>query len=79
LFTLSQIQQGEGRPAAALATLRQAARLQPDNYNVHYNLGVLLATALHRDAAAADQFRLALALNPLDGASVYALTQVAQR
>ena len=79
LFTLSQIQQGDGRPAAALATLRRAARLQPDNYNVHYNLGILLATALHRNAAAADQFRLALALNPLDGASVYALTQVAQR
>jgi tetratricopeptide (TPR) repeat protein len=79
LVTLSQIQQGEGRPAAALATLRRAARLQPDNYYVHYTIGVLLATALHRDAAAADQFRRALALNPLDALSQYALGQVAQR
>ncbi len=76
LITLSQIQQGEGRPILALATLRQAARLQPDNYYVHYTMGMLLATWLHRDAAAFDQFRLALALNPLDDLSRSALQQL---
>jgi cytochrome c-type biogenesis protein CcmH/NrfG len=79
LITLSQIQQGQGRPAAALSTLRRAERLQPGNYKVHYSLGLVLATALHRDAAAVNEFRLALALNPLDGLSQFALDQVARR
>jgi tetratricopeptide (TPR) repeat protein len=79
LITLSQIQQGDGRPEEALATLVSAERLQPDNFNVHYSLGLLLSNALHRDAAAASQFRLALALNPLDTFSKDALDALAQR
>jgi hypothetical protein len=79
LITLSQIQQGDGRPEEALATLTTAERLQPDNFNVHYSLGLLLSTALHRDTAAAAQFRLALALNPLDTFSKGALDGLAQR
>ena len=79
LVTLSQIQQGDGRPEAALATLTSAERLQPDNYAVHYSLGLLLSNALHRDAAAARQFRLALALNPQDLLSQVALKQLTGR
>jgi hypothetical protein len=79
LITLSQIEQGDGRPEAALSTLASAARLQPDNYYVHYSLGLLLATALHRDTAAAKQYRLALALNPLDSLSKNALDRLAGR
>jgi hypothetical protein len=79
LITLSQIQQGDGRPQEALVTLMKAERLQPDNFNVHYSLGLLLSNALHRDAAAAGQFRFALALNPLDTYSQDALKALVQR
>ena len=79
LITLSQIQQGDGRPEEALATLTTAERLQPDNYFVHYNLGLLLSDALHRSTAAATQFKLALALNPLDTVSQDALKQLTGR
>jgi hypothetical protein len=79
LITLSQILQGGGRPEAALASLTTAERLQPDNYSVHYDLGLLLSDALHRDTAAATQFRMALALNPLDTVSQDALKQLTGR
>ncbi len=66
LITLSAVEEGRGRPRAAVAALREAARLQPDNYYVHYKLGLLLYTALGRTAAAQRQFERALQLNPLD-------------
>ena len=50
-----------------------AAALQPQNYEVHYQLGLLLLRAYDRRAAAASEFRRALQLNPLDESSGYEL------
>jgi uncharacterized membrane protein YhaH (DUF805 family) len=69
LLTLAAVEEGRGRPQAALSALRDAVRLQPDNYYVHYRLGVFLYSALGRNAAAARQFKLALELNPMHGLS----------
>lgn len=73
LLTLSQIELRLGRPQAAHASLLQAVRLQPQNYRVHYRLGMLLATVYHRFDEAAVQFRWALALNPGHRESAYQL------
>jgi hypothetical protein len=62
-----------GRNRDALARLQAAAKLQPQNYEVWYELGVLLHGAFGRDQAARAAFTRALALNPLDAASRYEL------
>jgi len=64
LITLAGVEQRAGNPRAALAALEKAAALQPDNFYVHYQLGLLLANSLGRTEAAADAFRRALELNP---------------
>lgn len=64
LITLAGVEQRAGNPRAALAALEKAAALQPDNFYVQYQLGLLLANSLGRTEAAADAFRRALELNP---------------
>jgi tetratricopeptide (TPR) repeat protein len=73
LITESLVLQQQGRNGEALATLEKAARLQPDNYEVHYQQGVLLLQAFGRKKAAVAELRRALALNPLDDASRFEL------
>ncbi len=64
LITLAGVEQRAGNPRAALAALEKAAALQPDNFYVQYQLGLLLANSLGRTEAAAEAFRRALELNP---------------
>jgi tetratricopeptide (TPR) repeat protein len=73
LITESLVLQQQGRNGEALAVLQKAARLQPDNYEVHYQQGVLLLQAFGRKKAAVAALRRALALNPLDDASRFEL------
>jgi tetratricopeptide (TPR) repeat protein len=73
LVTEALVLQKAGRHREALAALRQAAVLQPDNYEVHYQLGVLQGRVFGRKKAAAASFRRALALNPLHRQSRYEL------
>jgi hypothetical protein len=73
LITQALVLQQQGRNGDALATLRGAARLQPDNYEVFYQEGVLLLQAFGRKKAAIAALRRALALNPLDEASRFEL------
>jgi tetratricopeptide (TPR) repeat protein len=61
--------QQQGRNGEALGVLQKAARLQPDNYEVYFQQGVLLLRAFGRKQAASAALRRALALNPLDDAS----------
>jgi len=77
LITLALVQQQRGDNRAALRTLREAARLQPQNYEVHYQLAMLLEHAFDRDREAAWEFRRALRLNPLHDSSRYELEALA--
>ena len=70
--------QQQGRNQEALARLQAAAKLQPQNYEVWYELGVLLHGALGRDKAAKAALIRALALNPDDAASRYELELLAR-
>ena len=73
LITESQVLQQEGRNGEALAVLQKAARLQPDNYEVYFQQGVLLLQAFGRKGAAIAALRHALELNPFDDLSRYEL------
>ena len=73
LLTEASLLQQLGRHREALARLQEAARLQPQNYEVWYALGVLLHGALGRDKAARAALTRALALNPADAPSRYEL------
>jgi O-Antigen ligase len=79
LITESLVLQQEGRNSEALAVLEKAARLQPDNYEVYYQQGVLLLRVFGRKEAAAAALRRALALNPLDDLSRFELELAAGR
>ncbi|HVU35448.1 MAG TPA: tetratricopeptide repeat protein, partial [Opitutaceae bacterium] len=57
------------------AEYREAARIAPDNADVRYNYGALLAQ-LGRTSAAADEFRAALRLRPDFAAAHAALDRV---
>jgi tetratricopeptide (TPR) repeat protein len=59
-------------PAAARGHLEEAARLDPNRFSVHAQLGFALA-ALHEDHAAADEFERALALGDTDPPTRFAL------
>jgi tetratricopeptide (TPR) repeat protein len=74
LFTLALLQQQQGQARAAMATLAEAERLQPQNYAVYYQRGLmqLNVLGLRRDAAAS--FERALSLNPDDQNTLYELT-----
>jgi tetratricopeptide (TPR) repeat protein len=69
LLTESQALQQLGREGAALAVLRRAEALQPDDFESYYREGLLQLTVFGRRQAALDAFRRALQLNPLDPAS----------
>jgi hypothetical protein len=73
LITEALVLQQEGRNREALASLREAQRLQPDNFEVYYQQGVLQLKAFARKGAAVVALKRALALNPEDGASQYEL------
>ena len=78
LLTEANLLQQQGRNQEALARLQAAAKLQPQNYTVWYELGVLLHGALGRDKAAKAALIRALALNPDDAASRYELELLAR-
>ena len=66
LITEAQILQQSGRNREALDVLRSAATLQPDNYEVYQQLGLLYLKAFDRRSDAVAAFARALSLNPLD-------------
>ncbi len=78
LITEATLLQQLGRNREALERLQAAAKLQPQNFEVWYELGVLQHGALGRDKAARAAFTRALALNPDDAASRYELELLAQ-
>ena len=69
LITLALVEQQQGHNRAALESLDSAARLQPENYMVHYQRGLLLDRVFDRREDAAAAFRRALELNPLHESS----------
>ncbi|MBE0529075.1 MAG: tetratricopeptide repeat protein, partial [Thermoleophilia bacterium] len=71
LLTEARLLQQLGRNREALARLEEATRLQPQNYEAWYELGVLQHGVLGRDKAARAALTRALALNPHDRASRY--------
>jgi tetratricopeptide (TPR) repeat protein len=73
LVTEALVLQQEGRTREARDVLLRAAMLQPDNYLVHYHLGVLELRAFGRNKAAAEALKRALALNPQDAAARFEL------
>jgi hypothetical protein len=76
LLTEAMLLQQLGQNSAALAKLQEAARLQPQNFEVWYALGVLQQGALGQKIQARASFTRALALNPLDPASRYELDRL---
>ena len=77
LVTRALLEQQLGENRDALRTLRAAADLQPQNYVVQYQLGLLLERAYGRPEEAAAAFRRALELNPLHESSAYELERLA--
>jgi hypothetical protein len=78
LLTQATLLQQQGQNRAALAKLQEAARLQPQNFQVWYALGELQQGALGQIRQARASFTRALALNPLDSASQYELQRLAR-
>ena len=78
LLTEATLLQQLGQNRSALARLEEAARLQPQNYEVWLALGDLQAGALGRFKDARASFTRALALNPSDVASRYELERLAR-
>jgi cytochrome c-type biogenesis protein CcmH/NrfG len=78
LLTQATLLQQLGRNRDALERLQAATKLQPQNYEVWYELGLLYQGAFGRDNAARAAFTRALALNPLDMASRYELQLLAR-
>lgn len=78
LITLALVQQQTGAAREALATLNQAAGLQPQNYKVWYHIG-LMHLNLGQKTEAATAFRRALALDPFDEESQVQLNVVEGR
>ncbi|HJW74634.1 MAG TPA: tetratricopeptide repeat protein, partial [Thermoleophilia bacterium] len=74
LLALSKLERQQGRAREARATLEKALRLQPRNYRVYYELGLLELNTFGRRAEAAAWFRRALVLNPRDEATKYQLS-----
>jgi hypothetical protein len=78
LLTEGTLLQQLGRNREALERLQDAAKLQPQNYEVWYKLGLLEHGAFGRDRAARAAFGRALALNPADAASRYELERLSR-
>ena len=74
LIVLAQLEQQQGKGREARATLERALRLQPRNYEVYYQLGLLELNTFGSNADAAAWFRKALVLNPKDAATQYQLS-----
>ena len=74
LVTLALVQEQQGRGHAAQATLMKALRLQPRNYEIYYQMGLLELNVFGRKRVAAEWFARALALNPLDSMTRYQLS-----
>jgi O-antigen ligase/cytochrome c-type biogenesis protein CcmH/NrfG len=66
LILQAQILQTLGRNREALDVLRQAVHLQPDDFEVYRELGLLYMKAYSRKEEAAAAFEQALSLNPND-------------
>ena len=79
LVTESLVLEQLGRNGDALATLRRAQRLQPDDYKPYYQEGVLLLKAFGDRRGAIAALRHALALNPFDALSRYELEIATRR
>ncbi len=79
LLTESSVLQQQGRNREALAVLRRAQALQPDDSEVYYREGRLLLTAFDDRKAAIAALKLALALNPHDLTARYELEQAVRR
>jgi hypothetical protein len=79
LITLALVRQQQGRGREALAALRRAAELQPQDADVHYQLGLVLLRVFGRPQAAAASFRRALSLDPHDDDSAYQLELALQQ
>jgi len=73
LITLALVQEQQGRGRDAQATLDKALALQPRNYQVYYQMGLLELNVFGRKRDAAQWFRRGLALNPLDTMTLYQL------
>jgi tetratricopeptide (TPR) repeat protein len=73
LVVLSLVEQRRGEPQLALDALNKAVKLQPDNWQVRYQLGLLLVNVLGRERAGVDELRRALSLNPRDALIAYQL------
>ena len=67
LITEALALQQLGRDREALEVVRDARALQPDNFEVHYQEGLLLLKAFGRRKEALAAFRRTLQLNPQDG------------
>jgi tetratricopeptide (TPR) repeat protein len=79
LITLAQVQQQLALAGDALKTLTEAQKLQPQNFEVYYQMALLLSTQFGRDRAAAAELRKALALNPNDSSMRYLLSSLERR
>lgn len=79
LITLALLQQQVGKGREAVETMREAVHLQPQNYRVYYQLGLLQLNVLGLKREAARSFRMALELNPYDELSLYELQQAEAR
>jgi len=73
LITLALVQEQQGGGREAQATLAKALKLQPRNYQVYYQMGLLELNVFGRKREAAQWFRRGLALNPLDTMTLYQL------
>jgi O-antigen ligase len=74
LLVLAKLEQQQGHARQARETLQKALRLQPRNYKVYFELGLLELNTFGRKAEAATWFRRALVLNPKDEATRYELS-----
>jgi cytochrome c-type biogenesis protein CcmH/NrfG len=79
LITLAQVQQQLALAGDALLTLTQAQKLQPQNFEVYYQMALLLSTQFGRDHAAAAELRRGLALNPNDSSMLFMLSSIEHR
>ena len=79
LITLAQVEQQQALAGDALQTLTQAQKLQPQNFEVYYQMALLLSTQFGRDRAAAAELRKGLALNPNDSSMQFLLSSLERR
>lgn len=79
LIVQALVLQRLGRNREARAVLVEATRLQPDNYEAWYQLGLLELDAFGRPARAEAALRRSLGLNPGNAAARYELARLLAR